>query len=102
MMRMLLSGPTFAPSASMCVPSDPPRSMNCGMGGPMFTPSVGGSMTFDQPRSVNYAMGGGHGGRFTGETMSTRGSANGRPIWEGSRGGLYYTNSNGNKTYLRR
>ena len=43
-----------------------------------------------------------HGNRFTGEFMSTTGSANGRPIVEGPRGGLKYLNANGNWTYLKK
>ncbi|CAF1378241.1 unnamed protein product [Didymodactylos carnosus] len=42
------------------------------------------------------------GGRATGQYMATTGSANGREIREGSRGGQWYENSNGNKTYVRR
>lgn len=45
---------------------------------------------------------GGSGGRFTGDYMATRGTANGRPIFEGARGGLYHMTPNGNKSYLRK
>lgn len=43
---------------------------------------------------------GAHGGRFTGEYMATNGSVNGRPIYEGPRGGNYYMTSGGNKRYM--
>jgi hypothetical protein len=62
-------------------------SMNTGMG-----------MPFTQARPPS----GGHGGRFTGDYMSTRGAANGRPIFEGARGGLYHMTASGNKSYLRK
>jgi hypothetical protein len=84
------------PSGGGCVPS-----MGGGMspmGGGMH--SMGGGMS---PMGGGMrSMSGGHGGRFTGDYMSTRGAANSRPIWEGSRGGQYYINANGNKSYLRK
>ena len=64
---------------------------------------MGGGMPSAQPRpSSGFTMTGGHNGRFTGDFMSTRGRANGQPIFEGGRGGQFYLNSNGNKSYLRR
>lgn len=39
-------------------------------------------------------------GTSTGMHMSTRGSANGREVMQGPRGGLFYTNSHGNRTYI--
>lgn len=64
-----------------------------------------GGMGFQPPMSSQSTMLGGRsggGGRFTGEFVSSRGSANNQPIMEGSRGGRFYWNSNGNKTYLRK
>ncbi len=40
-------------------------------------------------------------GFSTGLRHSSSGSANGRELMQGPRGGLYYINSNGNKTYVR-
>lgn len=57
-------------------------------------------MSFQRMPSASSSYGGSHGGRFTGEFMSTSGSANGRPIYEGSRGGNYYMTSGGNKRYI--
>jgi hypothetical protein len=66
-------------------------SMNTGMGIP-FVPA----------RSSSGGMGGGYGGRLTGEYISTNGRANGNAVLEGPRGGRFYMNSNGNKSYLPR
>ncbi len=41
-------------------------------------------------------------GYSTGLRHSSSGSANGRELMQGPRGGLYYINSNGNKTYVRK
>jgi colicin import membrane protein len=41
-------------------------------------------------------------GYSTGLRHSSSGSANGRELMRGPRGGLYYVNSNGNKTYVRK
>jgi hypothetical protein len=41
-----------------------------------------------------------HGGRLTGDFVASRGSANGRPIWEGPHGGQYYMTPNGNRAYM--
>ncbi len=41
-------------------------------------------------------------GYSTGLRHSSSGSANGRELMQGPRGGLYYVNSNGNKTYVRK
>lgn len=65
--------------------------MNNGMGMPM-----------QRMGSASSGIGGGHGGRFTGEFMATRGAANGRPIYEGTRGGQYYMTPSGNKSYIRK
>jgi hypothetical protein len=73
------------------------------MGGPAM-PGPSPFLNSEPPRLTGFGMGGGrggHGGRFTGEYMVTRGSANGQAIYEGSRGGQFYINSNGNKTYRR-
>ena len=70
-------------------------------------PSMGGGMSFmsrgmpSMSRGTS-SMGGGHGGRFTGEYMATRGAANSRPIFEGVRGGQYHITPSGNKSYLRK
>ncbi len=66
----------------------PMVSMNTGMSTPV--------------RSSSGGMSDGYGGRFTGDYMATRGGANGRPIFEGARGGLYHVTANGNRTYLRK
>ena len=41
-------------------------------------------------------------GRLTGEVFTSRGSASGRPIYEGVRGGHYYVTESGTKVYLRK
>lgn len=41
-------------------------------------------------------------GRLTGEIYTSRGSASGRPIYEGIRGGRYYLTDNGTKIYLHK
>jgi predicted GTPase len=41
-----------------------------------------------------------NGDRFTGEYMSTNGSANGRPIYAGPQGGRYHLTGSGNKSYI--
>ena len=43
-----------------------------------------------------------HQGRLTGETYTSRGSASGRPIYEGIRGGRYYLTASGTKVYLHK
>ena len=43
-----------------------------------------------------------HGGRLTGEVYTSRGTANGRPIYEGVKGGLYYLTAGGSKVYLHK
>ncbi|CAF3134806.1 unnamed protein product [Rotaria sp. Silwood2] len=63
---------------------------------------LGNRMPYQSSMSTSSRNPGGSGGRFTGEFMATRGSANNRPIMEGSRGGQFYYNANGNKTYLRK
>ena len=42
------------------------------------------------------------GGVYSGSMHSSRGSANGSPIMVGPRGGAYYINKNGNKTYVKK
>ena len=74
------------------------------IGMPCFSPAQSSGMSMSSPSS---SMGsgfarGGHNGRFTGEVMATRGTANGRPIYEGARGGQYYMTESGNKSYLRK
>ncbi|CAF3226599.1 unnamed protein product [Rotaria socialis] len=75
-------------------------------GNDMPSPNTGGMgmSPFQASMPTRHTMlgGGGGGGRFTGEFMATRGSANNRPIMEGVRGGQFYWNNNGNKTYLRK
>ncbi|CAF3851432.1 unnamed protein product [Rotaria sp. Silwood1] len=41
-------------------------------------------------------------GRLTGEVFTSKGSASGRPIYEGVRGGRYYLTSSGSKVYLHK
>ncbi|UJR17072.1 hypothetical protein I4U23_003969 [Adineta vaga] len=43
-----------------------------------------------------------HGGRLTGEVYTSKGTANGRPIYEGAKGGLYYLTPSGAKVYLHK
>ncbi|CAF4324967.1 unnamed protein product [Adineta steineri] len=43
-----------------------------------------------------------HKGRLTGEVYTSRGTANGRPIYQGVKGGLYYLTSTGSKIYLHK
>ena len=43
-----------------------------------------------------------HGGRLTGEVYTSKGTASGRPIYEGVKGGRYYLTANGSKVYLRK
>jgi hypothetical protein len=43
-----------------------------------------------------------HGGTWTGTYHQSRGSAAGRAIYEGPRGGHFYINANGNKTYVKK
>lgn len=69
---------------------------------PMNSMNTGSNMPFVQTRPSSVEMSDRHGGRFTGEHMVTRGAANGRPIYEGGRGKLYYETPGGNRTYLRK
>jgi hypothetical protein len=71
-----------------------------GSGTNMAPMNTGMSMPFVSARPPSGGMGGGHGGRFTGDFMATRGAANGRPIFEGTRGGLYHVTKSGNRSYL--
>jgi hypothetical protein len=73
-----------------------------GSGTPMAPMNTAMSMPFVSARPPSGGMRGGHGGRFTGDFMATRGAANGRPIYEGARGGLYHMTASGNKSYLRK
>jgi hypothetical protein len=50
--------------------------------------------------SARPSSSGGHENRHTGQRVVSNGSANGRDIWVGPRGGLKYLNANGNWTYL--
>ena len=43
-----------------------------------------------------------HSGTSTGMTHISSGSANGRTIYQGPRGGTYTINSSGNKTYRKK
>lgn len=43
-----------------------------------------------------------HGGRLTGEVYTSKGSASGRPIYEGAKGGRYYLTPSGTKVYLHK
>lgn len=43
-----------------------------------------------------------HQGRLTGEVFTSAGSASGRPIYEGMRGGRYYLTASGSKVYLQK
>ena len=43
-----------------------------------------------------------HQGRLTGEVYTSRGSASGRPIYEGVKGGRYYLTPSGTKVYLHK
>ncbi len=45
---------------------------------------------------------GNHGGRLTGEVYTSKGTASGRPIYEGAKGGRYYLTANGSKVYLHK
>ena len=78
------------------------RDLNMGgsSGGMSSEPYDHQPMSFQRIPSASSSYGGSHGGRFTGEFMSTSGSANGRAIYEGSRGGNYYMTSGGNKKYI--
>ena len=48
------------------------------------------------PKSIN------DGGRLTGEVYTSSGTANGRSIYEGVKGGLYYLTASGSKVYLHK
>jgi hypothetical protein len=74
--------------------------MNSGMEMPNPFMSHGMGMSHPTMRSASSGMSSGHGGRFTGEFMATRGAANGRPIFEGARGGQYHMTASGNKSYI--
>ncbi len=76
-------------------------------GGGMMTPSGGGGGGgfnsfggFGRPQS---SMGNGlpAGTRYTGQTYVSRGTANGRPLIEGPRGGIYYMTPSGGKRYVK-
>jgi hypothetical protein len=43
-----------------------------------------------------------HRGRLTGEVYTSKGTASGRPIYEGVKGGLYYLTPSGSKVYLHK
>ena len=60
---------------------------------PSPLPSIAENQFF-QPKS--------HGGRLTGEVYTSTGSASGRPIYEGVKGGRYYLTDRGKKVYLHK
>ncbi|CAF1303856.1 unnamed protein product [Rotaria sordida] len=73
------------------------------LGSHMPSPNISSMcMPYQTPMPTNSTIHRGSSGRFTGEFMATRGSANNQPIMEGSRGGRFYWNANGNKTYVRK
>ncbi|UJR17071.1 hypothetical protein I4U23_003968 [Adineta vaga] len=77
--------------------------VNCGMGGmgmPFSSMGSGMEMPIQRARPTSSGIGGAHGGRFTGEYMATRGAANGRAIYEGTRGGQYYMTPGGHRSYI--
>jgi len=76
--------------------------MSSGMGMPFSPMNSGIEMPSHRMRSTSSGIGSAHGGRFTGEFMATRGAANGRPIYEGTRGGQYHYNPGGHKSYIRK
>ena len=53
-----------------------------------------------QSRAPSYSSGASHGGTPSGRVHVSSGSANGREIFTGPRGGSYYMNSSGKKTYV--
>ncbi|CAF4087424.1 unnamed protein product, partial [Adineta steineri] len=77
-----LGGGMSPMNGSMGMPFSP---MSSGMGMPFSPMSSGMEMPFQTMGSGGSRIGSAHGGRFTGEFMATRGAANGRPIYEGSR-----------------
>lgn len=96
---------------SMGLGNPMPSMCSGGMGMPfpqmssgMNMPSPSMNSGFDMPsgitRPMSSGIGGAHGGRFTGSYMSTTGAANGRPIYEGARGGQYYMTPGGHRSYL--
>jgi hypothetical protein len=73
-----------------------------GMGMPFSPMNSGMDMPSPSMRPVSSDIGGAYGGRFTGEYMATNDAANGRLIYEGSRGGKYYMTPGGHRSYIAR
>jgi serine/threonine protein kinase len=70
-----------------------------------------GSQRLDPPLPIettrnnskaNFSKLNGYRGRLTGEIYTSTGSASGRPIYEGLKGGRYYLTENGSKIYLHK
>ncbi len=55
----------------------------------------------DSPKQV-FSKPNGRLGRLTGEVYTSTGSASGRPIYEGVKGGRYYVTASGSKVYLQK
>jgi hypothetical protein len=76
--------------------------MNSGMGMP-YSPQSGGMNMPYSPMSGGMEMPVQRMGTArTGEFMATTGAANGRPIYEGPRGGQYHMTESGRKSYTRK
>ncbi|CAF0980599.1 unnamed protein product [Didymodactylos carnosus] len=60
-----------------------------------------GQRFVDSPKKA-FLKSNGHQGRLTGEIYTSTGSASGRPIYEGMKGGRYYVTANGSRVYLRK
>jgi hypothetical protein len=67
-------------------------------GGGMMTP-FGGGGGFGSPQSA-VSTGLPSGTRYSGQLYASNGSANGRPLIQGPRGGTFYMTSGGNKRYI--
>ncbi|CAF1409572.1 unnamed protein product [Rotaria sordida] len=86
-------------SGGMGMPFSP---MSSGMSMPFSSMNSGMDMPSPSMRSASSGIGGAHGGRFTGTYMATSGAANGRPIYEGPRGGQYHMTPGGHRSYVRK
>ncbi len=60
------------------------------------------SSSYSAPRVTSTARASPFGDSYSGRNHVSGGSMNGSAIYTGSRGGQYYVNSNGNKTYVKR